>query len=388
MQRWRGSIAAARPTPLPPVRPADMAVRIARVDWLLVLTVSAIAAIGAAMLYSAGGGSATPWAGRHGVRYAVGLVIMLVLAFGGLRRWYSLAYLGYGACFLLLIVVEVAGSGAGATRWIDLGVMRLQPSELMKVALVLALARLLHEAGPDGADRLHVLGPALLLIAAPAVLVLKQPDLGTAVLLCAGGVAILFLAGVAWWKFGIAAALTAAAAPIAWSLLHDYQRARVLTFLEPERDPLGAGYHIIQSMIALGSGGIFGKGWLQGTQAHLSFLPEKHTDFVFTMLGEELGLAGGVFVLALFALLIARIYRIAFLSESRFGRLLALGVGTTLFLYVAINVSMVMGLAPVVGVPLPFVSYGGTAMLTLQIGLGLALAVAVDRTDPMEKSRR
>ncbi|MBT6312427.1 MAG: rod shape-determining protein RodA, partial [Alphaproteobacteria bacterium] len=211
---------------------------------------------------------------------------------------------------------------------------------------------------------------------------------GTAVLLCAGGVAILFLAGVAWWKFGIAAALAAGAAPIAWSFLHDYQRARVLTFMEPERDPLGAGYHIIQSMIALGSGGTFGKGWLQGTQSHLSFLPEKHTDFVFTMLGEELGLAGGLFVLALFALLIARIYRIAFLSESRFGRLLALGVGTTLFLYVAINVSMVMGLAPVVGVPLPFISYGGTAMLTLQIGLGLALAVAVDRSDPMEKNRR
>jgi rod shape determining protein RodA len=387
MQRWRGSIASARPAPMLSARPADMATRIARVDWLLVLTVSAIAGIGAAMLYSAGGGSATPWAGRHGVRYAVGLVIMLVLAFGGLRRWYSLAYLGYGACFLLLVVVEVAGSGSGATRWIDLGVMRLQPSELMKVALVLALARLLHEAGPDGADRLHVLGPALLLIAAPAMLVLKQPDLGTAVLLCAGGVAILFLAGVAWWKFGMAAALAAGAAPIAWSFLHDYQRARVLTFMEPERDPLGAGYHIIQSMIALGSGGTFGRGWLQGTQSHLSFLPEKHTDFVFTMLGEELGLAGGLFVLALFALLIARIYRIAFLSESRFGRLLALGVGTTLFLYVAINVSMVMGLAPVVGVPLPFVSYGGTAMLTLQIGLGLALAVAVDRTDPMEKTR-
>jgi len=387
MQRWRGSIAAARPTPLPSLRPANMATRIARVDWLLVLTVSAIAAIGAAMLYSAGGGSATPWAGQHGVRYAVGLVIMLVLGFGGLRRWYSLAYLGYGACFLLLVVVEVAGSGAGATRWLDLGVMRLQPSELMKIALVMALARLLHESGPDGANRLHVLGPAILLIAAPAVLVLKQPDLGTALLLCAGGSAILFLAGLAWWKFGIAAALAAGAAPVVWSFLHDYQRSRVLTFMEPERDPLGAGYHIIQSMIALGSGGTFGKGWLQGTQSHLSFLPEKHTDFVFTMLGEELGLAGGLFVLALFALLIARIYRIAFLSESRFGRLLALGVGTTLFLYVAINVSMVMGLAPVVGVPLPFISYGGTAMLTLQIGLGLALAVAVDRSDPMEKNR-
>jgi rod shape determining protein RodA len=219
------------------------------------------------------------------------------------------------------------------------------------------------------------------------MLVLKQPDLGTAVLLCAGGVAILFLAGVAWWKFGIAVALAAGSAPIIWSFLHDYQRARVLTFMEPERDPLGAGlpHHPINDRAWVRRD--IWQRWLQGTQSHLSFLPEKHTDFVFTMLGEELGLAGGLFVLALFALLIARIYRIAFLSESRFGRLLALGVGTTLFLYVAINVSMVMGLAPVVGVPLPFISYGGTAMLTLQIGLGLALAVAVDRSDPMEKSR-
>lgn len=388
MRRWRGSTPAARAAPTLAPPPQSMAAKVLRVDWLLVLTVSAITAIGAAMLYSAAGGSATPWAGRHGIRFAVGLVIMLTLAFGGLRRWYAMAYVGYGACFFLLVVVELAGSGTGATRWIDLGVMRLQPSELMKIALVLALARLLHEAGPDGADRLHVLGPALLLIAAPAVLVLKQPDLGTAVLLGAGGVTILFLAGVAWWKFGIAGALAAGAAPIAWSFLHDYQRARLMTFMEPERDPLGAGYHILQSMIALGSGGTFGKGWLQGSQSHLSFLPEKHTDFVFTMLGEELGLAGGLFLLALFALLVSRLYRIAFLSESRFGRLLALGVGTTLFLYVAINTAMVMGLAPVVGVPLPFVSYGGTAMLTLQIGLGLALAVAVDRGDPLDRVRR
>jgi rod shape determining protein RodA len=266
--------------------------------------------------------------------------------------------------------------------------MRLQPSELMKIALILALARLLHDAGPDSADRLHVLGPAILLIAAPAALVLKQPDLGTAVLIVGGGVTILFMGGVAWWKFGIAGALTTAAAPVAWSLLHDYQKNRVLTFLEPERDPLGAGYHILQSMIAMGSGGVFGKGWLQGTQSHLSFLPEKHTDFVFTMLGEELGLAGGLFVLLLFAIAIARLHRISFMAESRFGRLTAMGVATTLFLYVFINVAMVMGLSPVVGVPLPFVSYGGTAMLTLQIGLGLALAVSVDRREPLSGPRR
>lgn len=388
MQRWRGSTAVARPMAASPRAVGDIGARLARIDWLLVLAVTGIAAIGVAMLYSAADGSASPWASRHGIRYVAGLVMMIGIALFGIRRLFALAYLGYAACFLLLILVAAIGTGAGAVRWIDLGFMRLQPSELMKVAVVLALARLLHNAGPDSADRLHVLVPSLVMIAAPAALVLKQPDLGTAALIIAGGIVVLFLAGVAWWKFGLAAAAAAAAAPVAWSLLHDYQRARVLTFLEPERDPLGAGYHILQSMIAMGSGGAFGKGWLQGTQSHLSFLPEKHTDFVFTMLGEELGLAGGVFVLALFAVVIGRLFRIGIAAESRFGRLTALGVATTIFFYVFVNIAMVMGLAPVVGVPLPFVSYGGTAMLTLQIGLGLALAVAIDRRDPMDAPRR
>ncbi len=388
MRRWRGSVLTARPAPIFRPRTEDIGQRLARVDWLLVLAVTGIALIGAAMLYSAAGGSASPWAGRHGVRYGIGLAGMLAIAVLGLRRCFQLAYLGYGACFLLLILVALVGTGEGASRWIDIGFMRLQPSELMKVALILALARLFHGAGPDRSDRLHVLGPALLLIVAPAALVLKQPDLGTAALIVVGGVTVMFLAGVAWWKFALAGALGAAAAPVAWTFMHEYQRARVMTFLEPERDPLGTGYHILQSIIALGSGGAFGKGWLQGTQAHLSFLPEKHTDFVFTMLGEELGMAGGIFVLLLFALVIARLYRIGLMAESRFGRLTALGVATTLFLYVFVNIAMVMGLAPVVGVPLPFVSYGGTAMLTLQIGFGLALAVAVDRRASLDAPRR
>jgi len=387
MQRWRGSVAAFRPAPAPRRRQEDLAARLARVDWLLVAAITGIALIGVAMLYSAAGGDASPWAGRHGARYGAGFVLMLGIAALGARRCFQLAYLGYAACFGLLILVALVGSGDGATRWLNIGFMRLQPSELMKIALVLALARLFHDAGPDRADRLHILAPALLMIGVPAAMVLKQPDLGTAALIGIGGVGVLYFAGVAWWKFGLAGAAAAAAAPVAWSFLHDYQRARVLTFLEPERDPLGAGYHILQSMIALGSGGAFGKGWLQGTQSHLSFLPEKHTDFVFTMLGEELGLAGGVFVLLLFAVAIGRLYRIGLVAESRFGRLSALGIATTLFLYVVVNVAMVMGLAPVVGVPLPFVSYGGTAMLTLQIGLGVALAIAIDRRDPLEAPR-
>jgi len=360
-----------------------------QINWGLILLVTATAAIGVAMLYSAANGSWNPWATRQIARYAVGLVILITVALVDIRFWWRYSYLLYAALLALLVAVEIVGSvGMGAQRWINLGVIKLQPSELMKVALVLALARLLHAAGPDSANRLHILAPALVMIAIPAALVLKQPDLGTAALIGMGGAAMLVMGGLAWWKIGLAAAALAGAAPVAWSFLHEYQQNRVLTFLEPERDPLGAGYHILQSMIAMGSGGAFGKGWLQGTQSHLSFLPEKHTDFVFTMLGEELGLAGGVFLLLLFALAIGRLYRIALKTESRFGRLLTVGIATTLFLYVFINVAMVMGLAPVVGVPLPFVSYGGTAMLTLQLGLGLALAVAVDRREALDAARR
>jgi rod shape determining protein RodA len=361
--------------------------RLSRIDWLIVFAVAGIALIGTAMLYSASGGSTTPWAGRHAIRFAVGMGLMLIIALVGMKPFFKVSYFAYGLCFLLLIVVEFVGSGSGATRWLDVGFMRLQPSELMKVALVLALARLLHNAGVESTNRFYILGPALLMILAPTVLILKQPDLGTAMLIVVGGVVLLFIGGVALRKFGIAATIACIAAPIAWFMLHDYQRSRILTFLQPDRDPLGSGYHILQSFIAMGSGGVFGKGWLKGTQAQLSFLPEKHTDFVFTMLGEELGMAGCIFVLILFSIIIFRLYRIGLLAEAKYGRLLAIGMATTLFLYVFINVAMVMGLMPVVGVPLPFISFGGTAMLTLQIGLGAALAVAVDLKDPMFRMR-
>ncbi|MEL0001475.1 MAG: rod shape-determining protein RodA [Rhodospirillales bacterium] len=361
--------------------------RLARVDWLLVFAITGLVIIGTAMLYSAAGGNTSPWASRHLIRFGIGLALMLTIAFVGIQHCFKVSYFAYGLCFILLIVVELVGSGTGATRWLDIGIMRLQPSELMKVALILALARLLHNASIESSNRIHVLGPAILMILAPSALVLRQPDLGTAMLIVIGGIVLLFLGGVALRKFGIAAALACVVAPIAWFMLHDYQRSRILTFLQPDKDPLGAGYHILQSFIAMGSGGLFGKGWLKGTQAQLSFLPEKHTDFVFTMLGEELGLAGCVFVLLLFTVTIFRLYKIGLLAEARFTRLVALGVATTLFLYVFINVAMVMGLMPVVGVPLPFISFGGTAMLTLQVGLGVALAGAIDLKNPLQNMR-
>ena len=267
----------------------------------------------------------------------------------------------------------------GAQRWIDLGVVQLQPSELMKIALVLALARFFHGVSyEEVGNPLNLLVP-LLLIALPAVLVLRQPDLGTALMMLAGSGAIFFLAGVRIWKFMLVIAAGLGAIPIAWQFLRGYQKQRILTFLDPESDPLGSGYHILQSKIALGSGGMFGKGFLKGSQSHLNFLPEKQTDFIFTMLAEEFGMVGGLAMLGLYVLTIGYGFAIAIRCRSQFGRLVAMGVTTTLFLYLFINVAMVMGLIPVVGVPLPLISYGGTAMLTMMIGLGLLLGVSIHR---------
>ncbi len=354
--------------------------KLARVSWGYVGAIVLLGAVGYAMLYSAAGGSHEPWAWRHAVRLATGVVIMLFVALVDPRLWFRVAYLAYGGAFAALVGVEIMGSLAkGAQRWIDLGFVQLQPSELMKVALVLALARYFHGATLPQVGRPFFLVPPVLMIAAPALLVLKQPDLGTTVMLVASGAVVLFLAGVRWWKFALVGAAAAGALPVIWGQLHDYQRERVLTFLDPGQDPLGAGYHIIQSQIALGSGGVWGKGFLEGTQAQLSFLPEKHTDFVFTMLAEEQGLVGALAVLALYFGVFAMGLLFALRTRSHFGRLVAAGASVTFFLYVVINVAMVTGLIPVVGVPLPLVSYGGTAMMTVMVGCGLALGVDVHR---------
>jgi rod shape determining protein RodA len=357
-----------------------VAQRLLGINWVLLLLLTGLAMVGVAMLYSAGDGSFYPWAARHAVRYAVCLVVMIGVAVIDLRLLLRLAYPVYFFVLALLIAVEVMGDiGMGAQRWIDLGIISIQPSELMKVAIVLALARYFHGCTHLDLGKLTMMIPPVLMVLVPVGLVMKQPDLGTASMVGLGAAVVFFAAGVRLWMFGVALMGLAAIIPVAWNLLHDYQRQRVLTFLEPESDPLGAGYHILQSMIALGSGGVLGRGFMQGSQSHLSFLPEKHTDFIFTMLAEEFGLVGGVALLALYMAIIAFCAAIAIRARNQFGRLLAFGIGSTFFLYAFINIAMVMGLLPVVGVPLPLISYGGTAMLTAMIGMGLVMNVYINR---------
>jgi rod shape determining protein RodA len=364
------------------IGPAELSLpgKLRHLNWSFVAVVVLIALVGYAMLYSAGGGAHGPWAWRHSVRFGIGITAMLVVALIDIRFWFRLAYPIYAVALIGLIAVEVLGIvSMGAQRWINLGLFQLQPSEVMKIGLVLALARWFHGAWLEDVARPTFLAMPVLLIAVPAVLVLKQPDLGTAIMLAGGGAAMLFLAGVRWWKFALVLGPMLMALPLIWQQLHDYQKNRVMTFLDPERDPLGAGYHITQSKIALGSGGLWGKGFLQGTQSQLSFLPEKQTDFVFTMLAEEIGLVGALGLLALFTLLVGTALVFALRARTQFGRLLAMGVGSTFFLYVVINIAMVTGLIPVVGVPLPMISYGGTAMITVLTGFGLLLSVDIHR---------
>ncbi len=356
--------------------------RLWRVHWLFVLLLTCTASVGFAMLYSAANGSLEPWAIRQMVRFGVGLAVMLAVAMTNLRLWLRYAYVFYAVTLGLLAAVEFGGTvGMGAQRWIDLGVINLQPSELMKIALVVALARYFHGGKLDEVARPFFLVPPLLMVLAPSALVLRQPDLGTALMLVIGSGAIFFLAGVRIWKFAVVLVLALISAPVGWQFLREYQKQRVLTFLNPESDPLGSGYHIIQSKIALGSGGLFGKGFMQGTQSHLSFLPEKQTDFIFTMLAEELGLVGGLALLGLYILILIYGFSISLGCRNQFGRLVGMGVTTTFFLYVFINIAMVMGVIPVVGVPLPLISYGGTAMMTLLFGFGLLLMVHVQRDE-------
>ncbi len=357
-------------------------------NWTLVVLIFATVGIGLAMLYSVADGNFDPWMSRQLVRFAIGLSLMFGVAYIDIRVWMRLAYPIYGVALLLLVIVEVMGSaGMGAQRWINIGAFNLQPSELMKIALVLALARYFHSRSYADIGRIRWLFVPTAMVLLPAALVLVEPDLGTASLLVMGGFVLFFLAGVRWWKFAITIAAIVATIPFAWGRLHSYQKARILTFRDPESDPLGAGYHILQSKIALGSGGGWGKGYLLGTQSHLNFLPEKHTDFIFTTLAEEFGLAGGLFLLALYLAIITYGFAIGLRARSQFARLLALGVTSTFFLYVFINVAMVMGLIPVVGVPLPLISYGGTAMVTILLGFGLLLSTYVYRDVQIPRRR-
>lgn len=363
--------------------------KLGEIDWRLAGLTAIIAGVGAMMLYSVAGGSWEPWAAKHLLRFGACFLLMLLLALVDLRVWMSLAYPVYAVALVLLICVELFGYTAmGATRWLNLGFTRIQPSEIMKVAIVLGLARYYHAASARDARFSFKLLIPVAMIGVPVLLVAHQPDLGTAMLIALTGLAVMFMAGLSW-KVIIAgvAAVAAAIPPFVLFVLHDYQRDRILTFLDPEKDPSGSGYHIMQSLIAMGSGGLLGKGYGLGTQSQLNFLPEKHTDFIFATVAEEFGFVGCFTVLVVFGLIIATSLRIASLSHSHFGRLAAAGVTATFALYVLINGAMVMGLAPVVGVPMPLLSYGGTVMITVMIGFGLVQSVRVHRYMELPKGR-
>ncbi len=354
--------------------------RLLQLNIVFVILICLPALIGFAMLYSAAGGEMEPWAKRQIIYFCVGLVVMLIVALVNIQFWIKWAYIVYTIAFLLLVGVELFGESVmGAQRWLDLGVIQLQPSEIMKLALILALARYFHDNAIEAIERLVTLIPPLIIMLAPAALVLRQPDLGTAILFVVCGSVIFFLAGIKIWKLAIGFGLVLGIIPVIWQFLHDYQKNRVLTFINPELDSLGAGYHILQSKIAFGSGGLFGKGYLEGSQSHLNFLPEKQTDFIFTMLAEELGLVGSMLLLILYFALVVYGTVISLRCSSQFGRMLGMGIMSTFFLYVFINMAMVMGLVPVVGVPLPLISYGGSAMLTLLVGFGLVLNIYINR---------
>jgi len=356
-------------------------------NWPLTILLSSVAGVGFLMLYSVAGGSYTPWAEPQMERFGAGLVLMVLVAMVPIWFWRSVSSVAYGISVILLIGVEFFGSiGMGAQRWIDLGFMRLQPSELMKVTLVMFLAAYYDWLPPTKKSRpFWVLLPVLFILL-PTALVLRQPDLGTSILLLAAGGGLMFLAGVHWAYFAAVLAagiglLTAVfqSRGTTWQLLKDYQYRRIDTFLDPSSDPLGAGYHITQSKIALGSGGWTGRGFMQGTQSRLNFLPEKHTDFIFTTLAEEFGFVGGFSLLVLYALIIFFCVVSAMNNRDRFSSLLILGLALNFFLFFSVNMSMVMGLAPVVGVPLPLVSYGGSAMLVLMLAFGFVQSAHVHR---------
>jgi rod shape determining protein RodA len=363
--------------------PSALRRKLMAINWWIVLAIVGLASIGLAVLYSGANGNIRPWALNQGVRFGVLLTIMLAIALSDLRGWLKLAYPIYFVILFLLMVVEATGKiGGGSQRWIDLGFINLQPSEFMKLAVVLVLARYYSDLPRVSVTTWSALWPALALIGVPFVLVILQPDLGTALMIFFGGTIMLWLGGVRWWLFVGGAGAAVATIPLAFNfMLHGYQRDRILIFLDPSKDPLGSGYHITQSKIAIGSGGFFGKGYLNGTQSHLKFLPEMHTDFIFAMMSEELGMVGGLAIIGLYSVIFGWGLWVSLTCRSLFGRMLAMGLSMTIFFYLAINLLMVMGLAPVVGIPLPLISYGGSAMMTVLMALGLIFCVSINRED-------
>jgi rod shape determining protein RodA len=352
---------------------------LAQLPWRFLFLLLAIGGFGLIVLFSAAGGEIKPWAWSQGIRFGFFTTVAILLSRVREDQLKAIALPFYIVVLLLLTAVEIFGFvGGGSRRWLNLGFINLQPSELMKLAIVLVLARFYDLLPAGEIRRWNAVWPALALIAIPTILTVLQPDLGTGLMILCGGAVVTFLAGLPLRLYIGAATALAAIFPIAYTMLHQYQRDRILTFLNPERDPLGTGYHIIQSKIAIGSGGIFGKGFLNGTQSHLDYLPEGHTDFVFATMAEEWGLIGGVLLIAAYFLLINWGLRVGMRAQTKFGRLAAAGLATTIFFYFAINLLMVMGLAPVVGIPLPLVSFGGSAMMTVMLCAGLLMAIDLD----------
>src|SRR6476469_2853856 len=349
---------------------------LARLPWRLIFLVTGIAAFGRVVLYSAAGGSIRPWAIKQAIVFVGFLGISVAMSWMREATIKAIAFPLYGVTLVMLLGVEALGFvSKGAQRWLDLGPVRLQPSEFMKPAIVLTLARFYELVPAAEIRKWRAIWPAMLLLGVPAVLILVQPDLGTCIMVMLCGITVMFLAGLPWWLFAAPATAVAVAAPIVYSMMHGYQRKRIVVVLDPESDPLGAGYHIAQSKIAIGSGGIWGKGFLHGSQSHLDYLPEGHTDFVFATMAEEWGLVGGVILICAFGAVIRWGMRVSQNSRTRFGQLAAAGLSATIFFYVSINLMMVMGLAPVVGVPLPLVSFGGSAVMTVMLCLGLLMAL-------------
>ena len=351
-----------------------------RINWTYVVLICALAAVGYVALYAAAGGNAEPYASKHIIRFGVGLVMMLGIAMVDIRFIARLSWIAYaGGVGLLLLVMKLGHVGKGAQRWIEFGGIQWQPSEFMKIALIMALAAWFHRASYERAGNPLFLIPPVLAVLVPVGLILKEPNLGTAVITAAVGFSVFLGAGLRWWKILLVAVCIAGAAPLAYDHLHDYQRQRIVTFLHPESDPLGAGYNILQSRIALGSGGMWGKGYLQGTQGNLNLLPEKQTDFIFTVLAEEFGMVGGLAVLGLLLMIVLGAVAIGLRCRHQYGRLLSLGIATNFFMYVFVNIAMVMGAIPVGGVPLPLISHGGSAMLMVMLGFGLLMSAHVHR---------
>jgi rod shape determining protein RodA len=356
--------------------------RFAKLNWGIITILIALAFVGVLMHFSVSSGAWTDMPLTHGIRFAVLLVAMLLASiFLDSRFWIAIAYPLYAGALLLLVAVELFGATRmGATRWLDLGPLSLQPSELMKVAIVLALARYYHQLDARKTGTVLWIIPPFVMIVAPVALVMHQPDLGTSLMILFAGICIMFLGGLLWRIIAAGAIVAVGGAVFAYfGLLHGYQRDRVDVFLGITQDPLGAGYHVLQSKIAIGSAGLLGRGWMQGTQSQLDFLPEKHTDFIFTMIVEEFGLLGGALVLGLFGALMALTMQVALRARSLFGKLAASGVAATLACYVFINTAMVIGLVPVVGIPLPIISFGGTAMVTLMAGYAIVLGIDLHR---------